>query len=141
MALTHEAGSWIAELKDYLQKGILPPNDTDAERIARQDKAYIIHDKELYRRCPNGVALRCISAEEASLLLRKIHAGECGHHASSRTLVGKAYCQGFFWPTAHRDTTDLVTTCEVCQFHAKQIHQPSQELHTIPLSWPLRSWG
>ena len=87
------------------------------------------------------VALRCISTEEASLLLKDIHAGECGHHASSRTLVGKAYRQGFFWPTALRDATDLVKTCEACQFHAKQIHQPAQELHTIPLSWPFMVWG
>ena len=32
-------------------------------------------------------------------------------------------------------------TCEACQFHAKQIHQPAQELHTIPLSWPFVVWG
>jgi hypothetical protein len=27
----------------------------------------------------------------------------CGHHAVLRTLVGKAFLQGFFWPTAVAD--------------------------------------
>jgi transposase InsO family protein len=35
----------------------------------------------------------------------------------------------------------MVKRCEVCQFHAKQIHQPAQELRTIPLTWPFAVWG
>jgi transposase InsO family protein len=29
----------------------------------------------------------------------------------------------------------------VCQFHAKQTHQPAQALQVIPLSWPFAVWG
>jgi transposase InsO family protein len=35
----------------------------------------------------------------------------------------------------------MVNRCEACQFHAKQIHQPAQELQTIPLTWPFVVWG
>ena len=35
----------------------------------------------------------------------------------------------------------LVKTCDACQFHAKNIHQPAQALQTIPLSWPFAVWG
>jgi transposase InsO family protein len=35
----------------------------------------------------------------------------------------------------------MVKRCEPCQFHAKQIHQPAQELQTIPLTWPFAVWG
>jgi hypothetical protein len=35
----------------------------------------------------------------------------------------------------------MVKRCEACQFHAKQIHQPTQELQTIPLTWPFAIWG
>jgi hypothetical protein len=35
----------------------------------------------------------------------------------------------------------MVKSCEVCQFHAKQIHQPAQELQTIPLTWPFAVCG
>ena len=68
-------------------------------------------------------------------LLEDMHQGDCGHHSSLRTLVGKAFCYGFYRPTALNDTTELVKSCEACQFHAKQVHQPAQGLQTIPLSW------
>ena len=74
-------------------------------------------------------------------MLSDIHAGDCGHHSSSRTLVGNAFRSGFYWPTALDDAAELVRSCEACQFHAKQIHQPAQGLQTIPLTWPFRVWG
>ena len=55
--------------------------------------------------------------------------------------MGKAFCSGFYWPTALNDATKLVRSCEACQFHAKQIHQPAQGLQTISLSWPFTVWG
>ena len=55
-------------------------------------------------------------------LLVDIHGGDCGNHSSSRTLVGKAFRSGFYWPTALNDAVELVKACEACQFHAKQIH-------------------
>jgi hypothetical protein len=42
---------------------------------------------------------------EGCELLRDIHAGICGHHAAPRTLVGNAFCQGFYWPTAVTDAS------------------------------------
>jgi transposase InsO family protein len=35
----------------------------------------------------------------------------------------------------------MIKRCEACQLHAKQIHQPEQELQTIPLTWPFAFWG
>ena len=74
-------------------------------------------------------------------LLKDIHQGDCGHHSSSHTLMGKAFRYGFYWPTALKDATELVKSCEACQFQAKQVHQPVQGLQTIPLSWPFAVWG
>ena len=50
--------------------------------------------------------------------------------------MGKAFCNGFYWPTTLNDAAELVKSCEARQFHAKQIHQQAQDLQTIPLSWP-----
>jgi hypothetical protein len=67
------------------------------------------------------------------VLLADIHGVDCGHHSSSRTLTDKVFRSGFYWPTVLQDATELVQSCEACQFHAKQIHQPVQGLQTIPL--------
>jgi hypothetical protein len=74
-------------------------------------------------------------------LLTEIHGGECGSHSSSRTLVGKAFRHGFYWPTALQDAAEMVKSCKACQFHAKQIHTPAQALQMIPPSWPFAVWG
>ena len=52
--------------------------------------------------------MKCVTLEEGKDILREIHKGVCGNHAASRTLVGKAYMSGFFWPTAISDVEDLV---------------------------------
>jgi transposase InsO family protein len=34
-----------------------------------------------------------------------------------------------------------VRACEGCQFYARQMHLPVQELQTIPITWPFVVWG
>ena len=85
--------------------------------------------------------LKCISQDDGIKLLDDIHAGSCGNHAASRTLVGKAFRAGFYWPTAVADAEKLVRHCEGCQFFAKRTHVPAHEIQTIPSSWPFACWG
>jgi hypothetical protein len=133
--------AWISEIRDYLKENILPEDHVSAERIVRLAKRYTMVEGGLYRRGANGILMRCITQEEGHELLTEIHGGECGSHSSSRTLVGKAFWHGFYWPTALQDAAELVKSCEACQFHAKQIHTPAQALQMIPPSWPFVVWG
>jgi hypothetical protein len=65
---------------------------------------------------------------------KKYTRGACGHHASPRALVGNAFRQGFYWPTAVADATRIVRSCQGCQFYARQTHLPAQALQTIPIT-------
>jgi hypothetical protein len=97
---------------------------------------------DLYRKAAStGVLMKCIFLSEGLQLLAEIHGGECGCHATSANLVGKAYQSGFYWPTAMSDAKDLAKRCKGCQFFAKQQHLPTQALRTIPPSWPFAMWG
>ena len=49
--------------------------------------------------------------------------------------------KAFTGPTAVADTTDVVRTCEGCQFYARKIHLPAHALQTIPITWPFAVWG
>jgi hypothetical protein len=55
--------------------------------------------------------------------------------------VEKVFRSGFYWPTTLHNATEMVRSCEACQFHDKQTHQPVQGLQTIPLSWSFAVWG
>jgi hypothetical protein len=111
--------------------------------VVRRAKSFVLlgDEKELYHRSPSGVLQRCISIAEGQELLREIHSGACGHHAAPRALVGNAFRQGFYWPTAVADATRIVHTCEGCQFYARQTHLPAQALQTIPITWLFAVWG
>ncbi|XP_020172602.1 uncharacterized protein [Aegilops tauschii subsp. strangulata] len=124
LALEPQEGCWTKEFKAYLVQATLPEKEEDAERVARQATAYCIQNGELYRKWPNDVSLRCISRKQGCELLADIHDGDCGHHSSSRTLVGKAFRSGFYWPTTLNDATELLRSCEAYQFHAKEGQLP-----------------
>ena len=96
LAFTHEEASWVKTLIDYIEKGDLPEDEAEAECVSRQAKMYRVVDDKLFWRRPNGVALRCVPPSDGVELLKDIHQGDCGHHSSSRTLVGKAFRYIFY---------------------------------------------
>ncbi|XP_022683482.1 uncharacterized protein LOC111257706 [Setaria italica] len=133
--------NWRAPYLDYLVHDTLPADKTEARRIARRAKSFTIIDQELYKKSHTRILQRCIPIKQGKALIQDIHAGACGHHAGPRTLVGNAFRQGFYWPTAVADATQVVRICEGCQFFARQTHLPAQALQTIPITWPFTVWG
>jgi hypothetical protein len=85
----------------------------EAARVMRRSKGFVLVDSKLYRRgARSGVLMKCVTKEDGYDILREIHEGVCGNHAASRTLVGKAYRAGFWWPTAVTHAEDLVRRCQ-----------------------------
>nr|AAP05806.1 putative GAG-POL precursor [Oryza sativa Japonica Group]AAT76358.1 putative GAG-POL precursor [Oryza sativa Japonica Group] len=132
---------WRIPLIKFISSEELPEDDTEAEKITRKAKIYCMVGNDLYKKAPNGILLKCVSTDDGRQLLLDIHEGICGSHAAGRTLVGKAFRQGFFWPTDLKDACDIVQRCEACQFHSKHTKLPAQALQTIPLTWPFSCWG
>jgi hypothetical protein len=73
-------------------------------------------------------------------MLRIIHSGDCGHHASSRSLGAKAFRHGFYWLTAHADAKDIVRKCDEYQKYTCQAHVLARELTMIPITWLFAVW-
>jgi len=92
---------WRTPFLDCLIGGELPEDRSEARRVARWAKSYVIYgeNKELYRRSPTGILQHCVTLEEGRKLLVDLHSGACGHHATPRTLIGNAFRQGFYSPT------------------------------------------
>jgi hypothetical protein len=137
---------WREAYIDFIQDQTLPAGlDTrseDAARVMRRSKGFVLVDSKLYRRgARSGVLMKCVTKEDGYEILLEIHEGVCGNHAASRTLVGKAYRAGFWWPTAVSDAEDLMSRCQNCQFFGKQSHVPAHSLITIPPSWPFACWS
>jgi hypothetical protein len=132
---------WCDKYIAWMARGELPSDRSEARRIARMAKSFALVDGELYKRAASGILQRCVPIPEGRELLRDIHAGTCDHHAAPRTLVGNAFRQGFYWPTAVADASEIVRTCEGCQFYACKSNLPAHVLQTIPITWPFAVWG
>ena len=83
-------------------------DETEAREVQRRASAYSIINNELVKRSSTGVFQRCVEQDRGIEILLDIHQGECKHHAASRSLVTKAFCHGFYWPTALEDVDSLV---------------------------------
>jgi hypothetical protein len=132
---------WREPIIRYIKNEEEPDDKNVAERIARQSTHYTLIGETLYRRGASGVIMKCILSATGKQLLEEVHAGQCGIHAASRTLVGKVFRSGFYWPTAKSDAAELVQRCEACQYLSKQQHLLAQQLQTIPVTWSFACWG
>jgi hypothetical protein len=133
---------WRQPFIDYIREQKVPSNKNLAEQLIRRAKSYVLVGDKLYKRgASSGVLMKCIPREEGKGILEEIHKGVCGNHASSRTLVSKAFRRDFYWPTALGDAEELVRRCQGCQYFTKQQHVPAYKLVTIPPTWPFACWG
>jgi hypothetical protein len=118
--------TWIMEIRGYMKDNTLRDEHASVERIVRMAKRYTLVEGDLYRRGANDVLLRYIIREEGCQLLVEIHGGECDNHASSHTLVGKAFRHGFSWPTTLHDVVELAPGCSLTQSPGASTPHPSQ---------------
>jgi hypothetical protein len=81
-----------------------------------QGLAYHLIDGILYRQDINGMMMKCISKEEGIRLLQNIHSGVCESYSSWRSIIGKAFRHGFYWPITKDDAMKVVTKCKDYQF-------------------------
>jgi ribonuclease HI len=133
---------WRQPFIDYIREQKVPSDKSSAEQLIRRAKTYVLVGDKPYRRgATSGGLMKCVPREEGKDILEEIHKGVCGNHASSRTLVNKAFRRAFYWPTALGDAKELVRRCQGCQYFAKQQHVPAYKLVTIPPTWPFAYWG
>jgi ribonuclease HI len=106
---------WPIPYLDYLIRGELPSDKTEARWIARRAKTFVIYgnDKELYRCSPTGILQRCIIVKEERKLLSDLHSGLAVITRASNPRR-KRFRQGFYWPTAVSDAIKLVRSCKGC---------------------------
>jgi hypothetical protein len=133
---------WRQPFIDYIRERKVPTYKNLAEQNILRAKSYVLVGDKLYRRgATSGVLMKCVPREEGRDILEEIHKGVCGNHASSRTLVSKAFRRAFYWPTTLGDAEELVKRFQRCQYFAKQQHIPTYKLVTTPPTWPFACWG
>jgi hypothetical protein len=83
---------WRQPFIDYLSEQKVPSDKNSTEQLIRRAKSYVLVGDKLYKRGASfGVLMKCIPRQEGKDILEETHKGVCSNHASSRTLVSKAF--------------------------------------------------
>jgi hypothetical protein len=91
---------WREPFIRYLTTTEVPQDKTKMECLIRRSKHFVLVEGNLMRKNTKEELLqKCVSQEHELKILEEIHAGTCGNHATSRTLVGKDFRVGFYWPS------------------------------------------
>ena len=84
-------------------------NNIERECLTYHSKHYVLVEGKLYCKNAKGELLqKCVSMEEGEKILKEIHASTYGNHATSRTLIKKAFRAGLYWPSTMADAEALV---------------------------------
>ena len=102
---------WRATIMAHLCGHFVPEDDKEEKRMALRTRNYSIINEDLYRGGVCAPPLKCISRDEGRQLLEEIHAGMCSSHIGTKALVGEAFCEGFYCPSAVADAHEVVRTC------------------------------
>jgi hypothetical protein len=82
---------WRQPFIDYIREQKVPTDKNLAEQLIRWAKSYVLVGDKLYRRgATSGVLMKCVLGEGKDIL-EEIHKGIYDNHASSHTLVSKAF--------------------------------------------------
>src|SRR5664279_2962737 len=74
---------WTVPYLNFLVNQEYPERANEVQKRQRVHccKGYAVIEGKLYKRSTSGILQRCITPEEGRLILKEIHAGDCGHHA------------------------------------------------------------
>jgi hypothetical protein len=133
--------TWMQPYLAYMINKTLLKDTVEARRIIRRSKAFVVLQGKLYKKSITGVLQRCVIPQEGQEILKDIQAGVCGHHASSRAIVAKAFRAGFYWLTAIEDAKDIVRKCEACQCFCILTARTSSRIATNTIFLALRAMG
>jgi hypothetical protein len=132
---------WRTEIISFLQGNCLSSDEAYNKRMEARTRPYVIIEGELYKHGVCSPLLKCLSRTEGMDIMKEINAGLCGSHIGSRSLLGKVFRQGFYWPKVASDAAQLVQKCVGCQKCARDQKQPSSLTQLIQPTWPLQRWG
>jgi hypothetical protein len=84
---------WRTEIISFLQGNCLSDDEAYNKRMEARTRPYVIIEGELYKHGVCSPLLKCLSRAEGIELMKEIHAGLCGSHIGSRSLLGKVFRQ------------------------------------------------
>nr|GEV12308.1 reverse transcriptase domain-containing protein [Tanacetum cinerariifolium] len=135
-----EEDNWMTPIIKCLEEGIWPKDENEARAIQMKISQYVIEEGILFKKSYFALMLRCVGPLQANYIIRGVHEGACGMHAGARSVVEKIMRQGYYWPSMHQDTIEVVEKRDSCQIHNPVPRLSKTKLTSIMSLWPFYQW-
>ncbi|GJR34727.1 reverse transcriptase domain-containing protein [Tanacetum coccineum] len=104
--------SWMVPIRECLKEGILQKDPQKARKLRIKAPLYRMIKGRLYRRSYMSPWLRCVGPMQAKNIIKEVHDGSCRMYSGPRLVVSKITRLGYYWPSMHKDTKELIHKCE-----------------------------
>ncbi|XP_071727914.1 uncharacterized protein [Rutidosis leptorrhynchoides] len=140
-AVEEEEQSWMTPIIEFLTKGTLPIDSSEARKIKMKAPMYLLDKEILYRKSFLGPHLRCLNPTQAESIIREVHEGICALHSGHKTVTSKIMWLGYYWPSMYRDAAEVIRKCQSCQLHAPVSKAPRHPMIPVTSPWPFCKWA
>ncbi|XP_071714716.1 uncharacterized protein [Rutidosis leptorrhynchoides] len=106
-AVEEEEQSWMTPIVEFLNKGALPMDSTEARKIKMKTPMYLLDKGFLYRKSFLEPHLRCLNPTQAESIIREVHEGMCALHLGYKIVASKIMRLGYYWPLMYRDAAEF----------------------------------
>ena len=90
MVSEKEEPNWMTPYKNFLIRGVLPPNEHKARHLKWKANYYVILDGELFKRELTTPLLKCLNSQQADYAMTELNEGICSLHTRGCSLATKA---------------------------------------------------
>ncbi|GKB51566.1 hypothetical protein Tco_0902319 [Tanacetum coccineum] len=90
-----------------LEEGIWLTDENEARTLRMKIGQYVVEDGVLFKKSYRSPMLRCVGPLQVNYIIREVHEGACGMHASARSEVAKIMRRGYYWPTMYGETKEV----------------------------------
>nr|GEW71250.1 hypothetical protein [Tanacetum cinerariifolium] len=136
-----EEDNWMTPIIKCLEEGVWPTDENEARTLRKKIGQYVVEYGVLFKKSYLSHMLRCVGSLQANYIIREVHEGACGMHTRARFVVAKIMRHGYYWPTMHGDTKEVVDKCDSCHIHVLIPKLPKTQLTSIMSPWPFYQWG
>ncbi|KAM1305498.1 hypothetical protein ACFX2F_023029 [Malus domestica] len=120
MVLETEIKDWRSPIIHYLKDPSSPTSKKDRQQATK----YVLWAKDLLRKTPDGLLLKCLGQKESMRVMAEVHKGIYGAHQAGTKMRWLLRRYGYFWPDMEKDCKSYARGCEECQRHGPLQHVP-----------------
>ena len=141
MAREEDELNLMTPYKNFLIRGVLPPNEDEGWRLKQKASYYIILDGELFKRGLTIPLLKCLDNQQADYVMRELYEGIYGLHTGRRSLATKVVWAGYYWLALRAYAFDFNKSWRRCQEFPDVPHTHPNNIHNLSSSQPFAMWG